>query len=133
MAEGSPRIRQALDAALGFTVLHESQGSVEAEMPLAGLAVNSLGQAHGGALVSVADALMANLCGPPEDLRGIQQAVTVDLHAHFLRPARGERLRFAAALLHLGRRLAFAECRVYDGEQHLAAHITASYALRPQD
>lgn len=127
------RIRQALDEALGFTVVEDTGTAVTAELPLAGLAVNSLGQAHGGALVSVADALMANLCGPPTDQRGVQQAVTVDLHVHFLRPARGERLRFSAEMLQRGSRLAFAECRVLDGEGRLAAQITASYALRPAD
>ena len=133
MAEGPLRIRQALDEALGFTVIEDTGTSATAELPLEGLVVNSLGQAHGGALVSVADALMANLCGPPMDLRGVQQAVTVDLHVHFLRPARGERLRFVARMLQRGNRLAFAECRVEDGDGRLAAHVTASYALRPKD
>ena len=130
MAEGPRRIRQALDEALGFTLLRQTEGSAVAELPLTGLAVNSLGQAHGGALVSVADALMANLVGPPLDQEGVQQAVTVDIHAHFLRAARGERLRLEAELLQAGRRIAFCACRVYDGEGRLAAHITGSYALR---
>ena len=132
MAPETPRINQALDTALGFSVVREAPGSVEAELPLAGLVVNSLGQAHGGALVSVADALMANLAGPPRDRLGVQEAVTVDIHAHFLRPARGSRLRLVAELLQTGRSLAFAQCRVYDGEGRLAAQITASYALRGQ-
>ncbi len=48
MAEGPPRIRQALDQRLGYTVLREAQGSVEADLPLAGPAVHSLDHGHGG-------------------------------------------------------------------------------------
>ena len=132
MSRSSPRIRQALDEALGFRLLRQDETSALAELPLTGLVVNSLGQAHGGALVSVADALMANLVGPPLDQAGVQQAVTVDIHAHFMRPARGEQLQLEAKVTQAGRHIAFCECRAFDGEGRLTAHITASYALRPK-
>ncbi len=122
------RIRQPLDEALGLSLLLATEDRMEADLPLTGLAVNSVGRAHGGALVSAADALMANLAGPPADDRGAQRVVTVDLQAHFLRAARGESLRLVAQLLRKGRRLSFAECRIFDREGVLVAHVSGSYA-----
>ncbi len=127
------RIRQPLDEALGFTVRLAEPRRMEADLPLRGLAVNSVGRAHGGGLVSVADALMANLAGPPDDASGAQRAVTVDLHVHFLRAARGESLRFSAELLRAGRRVSFAECKVYDGEGMLVAQVSGSYATLDEE
>ncbi|MDA8344117.1 MAG: PaaI family thioesterase [Thermaerobacter sp.] len=128
MEEKIHRIRQPLDDALDFTVRVIQEDHMEADLPLRGLAVNSLGRAHGGAIVSTADALMANLSGPPSDDRGTQRAVTVALQVHFIRAARGASVRFEAQLLHSGRRLSFTECKVYDQSGKLVAQISGSYA-----
>ena len=57
--------------------------------------------------MSAAYALLAYLVRPPLDAAGVQQAVTVDMDAHFLLPARGERLQVGTQVLQEGHHIAF--------------------------
>ncbi len=57
-------------------------------------------------------------------------AVTADLSVRFLRRPPPEDLHAEARVLHLGRRTAVAEVRIFgSGDERLVAHATGSYAL----
>lgn len=65
-------------------------------------------------------------------LRGIEpMAVTSDLGMHFLRPALGAEIRCVAELVKIGRRLAFAEARLFGDGGLQVSRASGSYALPP--
>tara|TARA_Y100000294_G_C8401544_1_gene274994 strand:- start:410 stop:664 length:255 start_codon:yes stop_codon:yes gene_type:complete len=62
----------------------------------------------------------------------VEQAVTTNLNANFLRlPAPGDLLA-EASVIKLGKRLAVGEVELYvDGDEEMVAHVTSTYSIPP--
>lgn len=85
------------------------------------------GVVSGPALFALADAALwvAVLSRRPDQML----AVTISLNIGFLRPVPPGAVRAEAALLRLGRRVAFGDIRLFAADGTLSAHATGSYAL----
>jgi uncharacterized protein (TIGR00369 family) len=121
-------IRQPLDEFLGIECERTGPGEVRARLAVRSLFVNSLGVVHGGVIATLADVAMSNLADPAPG--GVQTAVTSDLHVTFLAPARGEALQAEARVLRAGRRLLYADCRIYDDGGRLVARAVGTFVRR---
>lgn len=85
---------------------------------------------HGGVIAYIADTTMGFLVYsllPPGKM-----SVTSEMKINYIRAVHKGKLRTRAELLHLGKRTAVAECRLYDGDRQLVAVANASFAILDQ-
>ena len=114
--------------ALGFELHAFDGGHAELRVDLDEAHLNSWEVAHGGVLMTMLDVAMAHAARSihakePDFGPGV---FTIEMKTSFMRPAEG-RLRAAAKLLHRSATLAFCEGSVFDDDNHLCAHATATF------
>ena len=95
---------------------------------------NPRGFIQGGILAAMLDDTM----GPAVFVRtkGQQFPVTIDLHAHYLRPVKAGPVSAKARVVQLGKTVAFMEGELFDGDGNVAVRATASASLfrtRPEE
>jgi uncharacterized protein (TIGR00369 family) len=111
--------------------LRIEQGRVVFEAQPSERFLNPMGVVHGGWTAMLLDTAMG--CAVHSALAAGQGYTTTDLHTTFVKAVRSSsgRLRCEANLLHLGRRTATAEGRIFDGDGSLLAHGCESCLLIP--
>jgi len=87
----------------------------------------SRGTVNGGVLATIADMVSAIALSTAFD--GAMPFATSDLHIRYLEPARGE-VRGEAQVVRISGRSGILACRLTCGE-HLVAHSTANFAIKP--
>ncbi len=115
---------------LGFELLEAAGGNARIRLELAKHLCNSRGVAHGGALSSLLDsALGAAVISSmkPEEWCGTRQ-----LSIQFNEPARRGPLVASGRMVRRGRRVAFAEGEVVDGEGRVVARAHGTWTIWPQ-
>ncbi len=89
---------------------------------------NSFGVAHGGAVMTFLDVIMATAARSVQADMGI---VTIEMKTSFVRPAPaskgGEPLLGQGRLLHRTRSMAFCEASLLDAQGRLCAHATGTF------
>lgn len=112
---------------LGARIAALGDGTATLEAEIGAAFLRPGGVVSGPALFTLADAALwaAILSRRPDQLL----AVTISLNIAFLRPVPPGRVRAEAALLRLGRRVAFGEIRILAEDGGLSAHASGSYAL----
>jgi uncharacterized protein (TIGR00369 family) len=114
---------------LGYTLRSASGGQVEVQWNPGPALANPADQVHGGMLCAVADdvcgmALMSAMGGEPRAIP------TVSLHTEFLRPVPiGGEYTCRGSVLKLGRRMAFVDMTVHDGDERLLARCSGTFAV----
>lgn len=116
-----------LSSLLGVTVEKaEADGRGEVSMPLDERHLNVLGNAHGGAIFTLADMAFAAGCRGAGLL-----CVSAQCSISYLLPGTCGPLRAVAVPVKLGRTLAVYDIMVYDGEgRELAKAVMTGYVLR---
>jgi uncharacterized protein (TIGR00369 family) len=93
--------------------------------------MNIANYVHGGISAYIADSAMGILINTVLQPGGA--AVTSNLTIHYLAPGQGEKLRAEAVLLHLGKRNAVSECRIFNDDGTVIAFVTATFSIiRPK-
>ncbi|MGH7776277.1 MAG: PaaI family thioesterase [Candidatus Dormibacterales bacterium] len=116
-------------ARLGIRALGSDRGRGVAEMETGPDMLSRRGAVHTGFLGALADSAMA-LAVDGALAPGVGRT-TFDLKLSVVAaPGAGQRLRAVARVVHLGRRTAFADCRVESGEGGLVATASATFRLR---
>ncbi len=108
---------------LGMQLMRWEEGASTVEFAPRPEHLNSLGVAHGGALMTLLDVTLARACRSPEDPL---QVVTIELKTNFMQAASGP-LRGEGRLLHRTATLGFAEGTVYDAQGKACAHATGTF------
>ncbi len=85
---------------------------------------NPMGRMHGGILSALADAAMGIAFGRTLDAN--QDFSTIDLHIHFMRPVRCNRLIATAIMKQRGLRIGFVECEIVDDRGRSIARASCS-------
>jgi uncharacterized protein (TIGR00369 family) len=85
---------------------------------------NPMGRLHGGMIAALADAAMGIAFGRTLDPG--QDFSTIDLHIHFMRPVRANRLTASASLIQRGLRIGFVECEIMDDRGREIARASCS-------
>ena len=93
---------------------------------------NSFGVAHGGAVMTFLDVIMATAARSVQADMGV---VTIEMKTSFMRPAPaaqdGTALAGHGRLLHRTRSMAFVEGSVLDADGRLCAHATGTFKYVP--
>jgi uncharacterized protein (TIGR00369 family) len=131
------RIRAIFDAApfmrhLGVEVLRCEPGRCETRIPVQPWQLQQDGFVHAGVQASLADHTAGGAAGTlmAED----EGVLTVEFKITMLRPALGEELRCAAAVLRPGARITFVESEVFTrrgDEEKLTAKATVTLTFVP--
>lgn len=95
-------------------------------MPMSPQLMNSRGQIHGGALMSVLDFTLS-AAGRSHDLLGVSMA-TIDMSTSFLTPGTKD-LVITATCIRRGSSICFCEGEVRDIDGELVAKATASFKI----
>ncbi len=114
----------------GFKVEHLGEGKATVRAPYAESFLRPGGTISGPVMMGLADyALYAAILSR---IGRVEQAVTTNLNANFLRrPAPGDLLA-EASVIKLGKRLAVGEVELYvDGDEEMVAHVTSTYSIPP--
>jgi uncharacterized protein (TIGR00369 family) len=85
---------------------------------------NPMGRVHGGILSALADAAMGIAFGRTLDKD--QDFSTIDLHIHFMRPVRCNRVTASAELVQRGLRIGFVTCTITDDRSRIIAQASCS-------
>ncbi|MCX7659213.1 MAG: PaaI family thioesterase [Caldimonas manganoxidans] len=114
--------------ALGFELVRMTEGQAEILYALREDHCNSFGVAHGGAVMTLLDVVMAHAARSVNDPAAHYGpgVVTLEMKTSFMRPGQG-RLRAVGSLLHRTATLAFCEGRVYREDGTLAAQATGTF------
>ena len=89
--------------------------------------LNPIGIVQGGFLSAMLDDTMGPLIVAMTE--GRMFATTIDLHVHFLKPVRPGPITTKARMTQLGKKIAFAEGQLFDGDGRLSARATCSALL----
>lgn len=116
---------------LGFELLELDAKAMTTRVRFDGRAdfTNPAGYIQGGYLVAMMDDAIGMLATVKAGTAKFPS--TVDLHTHFLRPARVGVIEVAARLRNIGRAMIFAEADLFDARGKEAARATASLTLNP--
>ena len=104
---------------VGFEVEPASGGETVVHLAVDQRLNNPMGRVHGGVLAAMADAAMGIAFGRTLDAG--QDFATLDLHVHFMRPVRGDRLTATASVRQRGLRIGFVDCNIVDTRKRLVA------------
>lgn len=113
-------------AHLNMETVSISDGEAAVRMPLEGM-TNALGNAHGGAIFSVADQAFALACNSSGDIQ-----VGISASINYLKPARGT-LEARARKVGESKSTSVYEVLVYDGDVLVAIFQGIGYRLRKRD
>ncbi|MDP6393516.1 MAG: PaaI family thioesterase [Arenicellales bacterium] len=114
----------------GFKVEYLGEGKATVRAPYTESFLRPGGTISGPVMMGLADyALYAAILS---QIGRVEQAVTTNLNANFLRlPAPGDLLA-EASVIKLGKRLAVGEVELYvDGDEEMVAHVTSTYSIPP--
>lgn len=89
--------------------------------------LNPSGHVQGGILCAMLDDTLGPALFAATDFK--QQGRTIDLHTHFVRPARPGKIIGRGKVTRMGRTIAFMEGQLVDAEDRLFARATASAML----
>lgn len=119
-----------LSALLGIRVEgFDAEGNGEVSMPLDSRQLNVMGNAHGGAIFTLADMAFAAGCRGAGIL-----CVSAQCSISYLLPGTCGPLRAKASPVRLGRTLAVYDIMVYDGEgRNIAKAVMTGYVLKKLD
>lgn len=112
---------------LGFTLERFDGGESELRYAPRPEHCNSFGVAHGGAVMTFLDVVMATAARSVQVDSG---TVTIEMKTSFMRPTpvhAGESLVGRGRLLHRTRSLAFVEAALFDAEGRLCAQSTGTF------
>ena len=107
--------------AAGCRVVEGGRGRAVAEMELAGVHRNAMGNVMGGAIFTLADFALAICCNIGEE-----PTVSVDSNISFLRATKGAKLTATATCTKPGRHLGFYDVLVEDDLGKPIARMTAT-------
>jgi uncharacterized protein (TIGR00369 family) len=111
-------------ALMGFEIEPGPSGEAVVYLAIDSRLHNPMGRVHGGAIAGLADTAMGIAFGRTLDAN--QDFATIDLHIHFMRPARGKRLKAVAKVRQRGLRIGFVECSILDDRDRFVAASTCS-------
>jgi len=113
---------------LGFELLRLEPGVGEIAIDVREELTNSLGVAHGGLLMTLADIAMAHAARSPAEAGGevLPGVVTIEMKTSFMRPGSG-RVVATGQRLHRTVSMAFCEARLRDDRGHLVAHASGTF------
>ena len=114
---------------LGWRLISLDSAAGEIELGFSGKPefLNPMGIVQGGFLAAMLDDTMGPLIFAMTE--GRMFATTIDLHVHFLRPAKPGPITTKARLTQLGKKIAFAEGQLFDADGRLSARATCSALL----
>jgi uncharacterized protein (TIGR00369 family) len=129
--DGAPVVPDAALPLLEFLGVAVTPGPVGVvTVPLTEAVRGTFNPLHGGVWAVLADVACAAAVADRLDLSA-QMPVTTDLHVRYLGQPRSGPVRAEAAVVHLGRSVAVAECEVTDGEGRTIGRVDAAFTLRP--
>lgn len=109
---------------MGFEVQPGPSGEAIVHLAINERLHNPMGRVHGGVLAVLSDAAMGIAFG--RTLENGQDFATIDLHIHFMRPVRGEKITATAHLRQRGLRIGFVECDITDEKKRLISSASCS-------
>jgi uncharacterized protein (TIGR00369 family) len=114
---------------LGFEMVRMEDGASELRFLPLPEHLNSFQVAHGGAIMTLLDVVMATAARSVEREAGV---VTIEMKTSFMRPCQGL-LTGKGRLMHRTRAMAFTEGTIFDTEGKACAHATGTfkYVRRP--
>lgn len=115
---------------LGMEILRTEDGEAEVRMDLQSWMCNRRRVAHGGALASLLDTALGGAV--IASMRPEEWCATLQLSLQFLDPARVGPLVGKGRLLRRGRRVAFAEGEVVDGDGRVVARAHGTWTIWPR-
>lgn len=124
-----PPIAETLD----FTLVKAGDGTAVFELTPKEFHYNPIGTVHGGVIATLLDSALG--CAVQTRLPTGTRYTTLELKVNFVRAVLADTgpLRFEAAIVHLGGRVATAEARAVDAEGRLYAHATTTcLVIRPE-
>jgi uncharacterized protein (TIGR00369 family) len=114
-------------AGFGISIEHAAAGEVRLGWEARPDHRNLQGLVHGGILATLADIAMGlavrTVVGPT------RRHVTIDLHVHYLRPARPGRLDALGSVVRVGTHVGFAEGSVMDAAGRLLIRASGTYSV----
>ncbi|GAA4717045.1 PaaI family thioesterase [Brevibacillus fulvus] len=116
-----------LSAFLGIQGSFRDEQTYQIEMPVTSFIHNPVGIVHGGILATLLDTTMGMMIN--KKLPADQFAVTTELKINYLLPGKGEKLRSEASILHRGKTLIVTQGNIYDEQDRLLAHGTATFMV----
>lgn len=129
--EAIDRIRQALESQnkyaihLGQKLTEFSEGRAVLVLEGREAITNPLGTIHGGILFGLADTAAGGAC-----YSGGHYVTTASAAIHYYRPGQqNDTLTAIGQVTKWGRRICFAECKIYNQNEDLLCHYTGSYAV----
>lgn len=113
-------------ATIGFRIAEVAEGHSVIELQPGEHQYNPIGTVHGSVIVAALDSAAGNAVH--STVPAGSGYTTVDLNANFLRPVTtgSGTLRCVGKVINRGRRVALAESHLYDGDERLLAHATAT-------
>ena len=117
---------------LGFTLELFENGHSEMHYRPLPEHLNSFDVAHGGAIMTFLDVLMATAARSVAPAMGV---VTIEMKTSFMRPVishDNENLVGKGVLLHRTKSMAFTESRVFDAQGQICAHATGTFKYMPR-
>jgi uncharacterized protein (TIGR00369 family) len=117
----------AFHAGFGISIEHAAAGVVRLGWEARPDHRNLQGLVHGGILATLVDIAMGlairTVVGPT------RRHVTIDLHVHYLRPARPGRLEALGSVVRVGTHVGFAEGSVTDAAGRLLVRASGTYSV----
>ncbi|MBS0318229.1 MAG: PaaI family thioesterase [Proteobacteria bacterium] len=115
---------------LGFTLERFEGGESTVHFAPRPEHCNSFGVAHGGAVMTFLDVIMATAARSVQPDMGV---ITIEMKTSFMRPApaQGHTLVGQGRLLHRSRSMAFVEGSVLAADGQLCAHATGTFKYVP--
>ncbi|MDC0662972.1 PaaI family thioesterase [Marinobacter sp. SS21] len=127
LADPGCTVEMGFREVLGFEVEEWAKDWAVLSLQLNQSHLNRNGFVHGGVIMSLMDSA-CGLCGVYCALPGhVRRCLTVSMNTQFISPARDGSLRVEARMVSRGRRMFFAEARVFTGDVLVA---TGSGTLR---
>ena len=115
---------------LGFEIEAGEPGSAVVHLPIDERLNNPMGRTHGGIFAALADAAMGIAFG--RTIEDSQDFATIDLHIHFIRGVRGDRITATAKVSRRGLRIGFVDCQIFDNRERLIATASCSCTILEQ-
>lgn len=95
------------------------------KVPITPFLMNRLDMVHGGITASLADSTMGSLI--TQKLPDHLHAVTSEMKVNYISPGKGTHLISTAKIVHMGKQLCVAECRITTETERLVAIATGTF------
>jgi uncharacterized protein (TIGR00369 family) len=116
---------------LSHTGTFIDQETYQISLPITPFVMNPLQMVHGGITATLADSTMGSLVNKrlPDD----KHCVTSEMKVNYISPGLGEELICQAKVVHMGKQLCVAECRVTTEKGRLVAIATGTFYVIKAD